>query len=202
MDIKKVYINGVFAVTFAVLTILIKLEIFELTVVGISTLFNLSAKFIENALFISSILLCIIFTIRLIAKIKVNIKKDKNSEVNNIETFKGDFEDKELNHLIHKIKNKVIFLQNNHIIKKDIESSLMLEQIQSEYLNAIHESYISIPASKRGNINIPNSSYDLTMRQLNLILDGLDKIEDRMVENNMDQQKVTEVFLKEKIISL
>lgn len=202
MNIKKAYTTGIFSLTFGVLALLIKLNIFEWAITDISALFNLSSKFIENALFVSLILFCVILTIRFVAKIMLNFKEEKNTETTNTQIFKGDFEDKELNLLVQKIQNKVNFLQYKPIIKRDIESSLMLDKIQNEYLNTIHESYMSIPPSKRGNINIPNSSYDLTMRQLNLILDGLDKIEDRIVENNLVHQKATEVFLKEKIIGL
>jgi hypothetical protein len=125
------------------------------------------------------------------------IHKDSNHQI-----FNGDFQDKEINRLVKIIHNKVTELKDNSFIRRDIESSLMLDQIECEYLFTIYTSYMDTPPSKRGNAYTQNSPYDLTIRQINLILKGLDKIENKIAENNILNQRATEIFLKEKVIGL
>jgi hypothetical protein len=202
-SIKKETVGMFFSVGFVLLATLIGTNFFDGAITSLSNLLNLSANLIENTLFISSILISVTLTIQYISKMchPKTAESEANANMSN-QAFNGDFEDKELNRLAQKIQNKVNFLQDKPLIKRDIESSLMIEKIQDEYLKAIHESYISIPPNKRGNVNIPDSSYDLTLRQINLILEGLDKIEDKIVNHGNIKQRTNEIFLKEKIIGL
>jgi hypothetical protein len=142
--------------------------------------------------------------------VKVNL--DKESKAEKVEPIKDmfkkeklydyDFEDKDLNELGVQIQNKVKYLKGHSFLQKDMESLLMVENTDKEYLKVIHEKYIEIPFSKRGNNKIGNSPYSLTTSQLELLLKGLDEIENKIVKNNIMDQKANEIFLKQKVASM
>lgn len=147
---------------------------------------------------------------------KVNIQKAKsyNSIVNTPDdtvysksvpkekTYDYNFEDSELNQLGIKIQAKVKYLISHKFLQKDMESLLMIENTKNEYLRIIHESYIDIPNDKRGNENIEGSPYELTSKQLNLLLKGLEQVEDKIVSDNIMNQKANEIFLKQKVANM
>jgi hypothetical protein len=144
---------------------------------------------------------------------KVNIDKEiKIAKIEKNELIKDmfkkeklydyDFEDKDLNELGVQIQNKVKYLKGHSFLQKDMESLLMVENTDKEYLKVIHEKYIEIPFSKRGNNKIGNSPYSLTTSQLELLLKGLDEIENKIVKNNIMDQKANEIFLKQKVASM
>lgn len=113
-----------------------------------------------------------------------------------------DFEDKDLNELGIQIQNKVKYLKGHSFLQKDMESLLMVENTDKEYLKLIHEKYMEIPFSKRGNKKIEKSPYSLTTSQLEILLKGLDEIEDKIVKNNIMDQKANEIFLKQKVANM
>lgn len=147
---------------------------------------------------------------------KVNIQKAKSYEsivktiddtvyskaVPKQKLYDYDFEDKELNQLGVQIQGKVKYLIGHKFLQKDMESLLMVENTEKEYLEAIHKKYIEVLYYRRGNKSMENSPYNLTFRQLNLILKGLDEIEEKIVKNNIMDQKANEIFLKQKIASM
>lgn len=142
--------------------------------------------------------------------VKVNLNKEvkvENSQpIKDIfkkeKLYDYDFEDKELSELGIQIQNKVKYLKDHSFLKKDMEALLMVENTEKEYLKNIHQSYIDIPASKRGSKKIDNSPYSLTFRQLNLLLQGLDEIENKIVNHNVMNQKANEIFLKQKVANM
>jgi hypothetical protein len=83
-----------------------------------------------------------------------------------------------------------------------MESLLMVENTEKEYLSKIHQDYIEVPFSKRGNKKMENSPYSLASRQLELLLKGLDEIENKIVNHNVMNQKANEIFLKQKVASM
>jgi len=140
---------------------------------------------------------------------KVNINKEAKDEkielVNDM--FKKpkldyDFEDKDLNELGIQIQNKVKYLKGHNFLQKDMEALLMVENTEKEYLKSIHQTYIEIPFSKRGNIKMEKSPYSLAYSQLNLLLESLDEIENKIVDHNVMNQRANEIFLKEKLANM
>lgn len=147
---------------------------------------------------------------------KVNIQKAKSYEsivkttddtvyskaIPKQKIYDYDFEDKELNELGVRIQSKVKYLKGHSFLQKDMESLLMVENTEKEYLRVVHESYIDIPSDKRGNRSTEGSPYDLASKQLNLLVEALDQIEDKIVNHNIMNQKANEIFLKEKIANM
>lgn len=144
---------------------------------------------------------------------KVNLNKEVKVAIKKIEEVKDavfkkeklydyDFEDKDLSELGVQIQNKVKYLKDHSFLQKDMESLLMVENTDKEYLRVIHEKYVEIPFSKRGNKKMENSPYSLTASQLELLLKGLDEIENKIVKNNIMDQKANEIFLKQKVANM
>jgi hypothetical protein len=143
---------------------------------------------------------------------KVNLNKEAKIAVDKVEPIKDmfkkeklydyDFEDKDLNELGVQIQSKVKYLKNHSFLQKDMESLLMVENTEKEYLSKIHQDYIEVPFSKRGNKKMENSPYSLASRQLELLLKGLDEIENKIVNHNVMNQKANEIFLKQKVASM
>jgi hypothetical protein len=137
--------------------------------------------------------------------IKLKEEDTKESVVLKKEEVKAsviDFENKELNFLLFEIQSKIKELKNNNGVMKDIESVHMITQTEEKYLYDIHNSYISIPAKKRNQLFKKDNPFDLTKNQLNLLLRGLNDIEDKMINDKIFNQKVNEKFLKEKIATI
>jgi hypothetical protein len=120
--------------------------------------------------------------------------KKRNLEIN--------FDNMELNSITHQILEKVKELKDNEIVKKDMEIWLVIENTKSEYLPRVFYDYIQIPKNRLGIKEDKQSPYSLTLNQLNIILNGLDAIEERIVKNNIMSQKANEIFLKEKMGSI
>jgi hypothetical protein len=133
-------------------------------------------------------------TVKKTESVKDMFKKEK--------LYEYDFEDKELSELGVHVQNKVKYLKGHNFLQKDMEALLMVENTEKEYLKSIHQSYIEIPFAKRGDKKIENSPYNLTMRQLNVLLQGLDDIENKIVQSNIMDQKANERFLKQKVASM
>lgn len=144
------------------------------------------------------------------APAKVNLNKEvkvaKIEQVKDIfkkeKLYNFDFEDKELSELGVQIQNKVKYLKAHNFVQKDMESLLMVENTEKEYLSTIHQDYIGVPFSKRGNKKMENSSYCLASRNLELLLKGLDEIENKIVSHNVMNQKANEIFLKQKVANM
>lgn len=113
-----------------------------------------------------------------------------------------DFQNEHLNKLVIKIQEKLKYLKGHELIRKDMEVTLLIENIQSEYLSKIFKTYIQIPENKREEKKEINSPFSLTANQLNIILSGLEEVENRIVNNNIMNQKAHEIFLKEKMGSI
>lgn len=113
-----------------------------------------------------------------------------------------DFDNKELNSLLFEIQSKIKELKSNNGVMRDIESVHMITQTEEKYLFDIHHSYISIPAKKRNQLFKKDNPFELTKNQLNLLLKGLNDVEDKMINDKIFNQKVNEKFLKEKIATI
>lgn len=113
-----------------------------------------------------------------------------------------DFENEELNKLMNSIRGKAKQLKENAIVKTDIESLLLVEKSEYDYIKKIHDSYISIPLNKRRVLFKKKNPFDMAKDQLNMLLDGLDNVENKIVEHAMFNQQVNEKFLKEKMTSI
>lgn len=123
-------------------------------------------------------------------------------QINKENDIPFNFKNNELNKLVIEILNKLEYLKNHVYIQKDIESALMVEKTEKEYILKIHKNYIDIPENKRGKNGIKNSPYNLTFKQLKLLISGLDEIENKIVKDSLMKQKINEKFLKEKVGSI
>jgi len=130
-----------------------------------------------------------------IADVKIHEKVDIKKE-------KIDIEDKDLNRIMNEIIAKNNYLKNHDLVKENIEYIHMIENTESKYLPNIYNNFIVIPKEKRNQIHNKNNPYILTLNQLNLLLNGLIVIEDNILEKTIMNQKVNEIFLKEKMGSI
>lgn len=129
----------------------------------------------------------------------VNIEKEQESVKISQENINFDFNNAELNSLVNEILKKLDYLKNHEFVSRDMDSLLLVEKIGQEYLQKIHKNHINIPENKRDNKSTEYNPYELTFNQLNLLLKGLDEIENRIVKDGVINQRATEIFLKEKV---
>jgi hypothetical protein len=129
----------------------------------------------------------------------VDLKKDIQETVISKNENPLDFKNTELNNLVKEILGKVEYLKNHGYLQKNMESALMVEKTEAEYLFRIHKNYMDIPANKREIKGVEDSPYDSTFNQLSLIITGLDEIENKIVKDSVMKQKANEIFLKEKV---
>lgn len=174
-----------FAVIYFLLYFLLKEGFFNFLINFIASISTLNISTIENTmawtLLLGMFISAILFIIDVVKYFQYS-KVDKHIE--NIQHTKlddYDFEDKELNSLFEKIKKKIILLKSNIFINGDVESIILLEQIEQESIKTIYTNYMDIPPNKRGDKSTTDSPYNLTLRQLKLILEGLYKIEEKII---------------------
>lgn len=124
---------------------------------------------------------------------------DKDEELFKKPTMEFDFQDMILNTIVSQILEKVKYLKNHDIVKKDMEIALIVENTKTQYLKQTLNTYMNVPKYKRGIIEDKESPIYSAKEQLNTILDGLNKVEDRILNNTLMSQKANEIFLKEKM---
>ena len=135
----------------------------------------------------------------------VNEKDSKDEKpIESIVVVKNnlDFENEELNKLVKLIKDKAQQLKGNSVVKSDMESLLLVEKSEYDYIKKIHDSYMSIPSHKRKVFFKKRNPFDMAKNQLNMLLEGLDDVENKIVEHAIFNQQVNEKFLKEKMTSI
>jgi hypothetical protein len=124
---------------------------------------------------------------------------DKNEDLFKKPMIEFDFQDIGLNTIVSQILEKVKYLKNHDIVKKDMEIALIIENTRTQYLKQILNTYMNIPKYKRGIVEDKESPIYSAMAQLNTVLDGLNKVEERILKNTLMSQKANEIFLTEKM---
>lgn len=110
-----------------------------------------------------------------------------------------EMEDKALNEKVKAIIDKINVLLQKELIQKDIQNRMLLIQTRDEYLPKIAKHYTTIPKEMRNKSVQGNlTANDMAHKQLDLILDAVEEVEDNVLNEQTKEMRVMERFLKNK----
>ena len=110
-----------------------------------------------------------------------------------------EMEDKVLNNKIKAIIDKINILLQKELIQKDIQNKMLLIQTRDEYLPKIAKHYTTIPKEMRNKSVQGNlTANDMAHKQLDLILEAIEEVEDNVLNEQTKEMRVMERFLKSK----
>lgn len=108
-------------------------------------------------------------------------------------------DEKELNDLIILIEQKTQVLKINPQLKDDLETKMVVEKTMTEYVPQIVSNYMAIAPDLRKTIGESGvSAFENTKKQLEIILQGLNDIELKMLAKNHMKQQMLEKFLEDR----
>lgn len=110
-----------------------------------------------------------------------------------------EMEDKSLNDKVKVIVDKINLLLQKELIQKDIQNKMLLTQTRDEYLPKIAKHYTTIPKEMRNKSVQGNlTANDMAHKQLDLILEAIQEVEDNVLNEQTKEMRVMERFLKNK----
>lgn len=110
-----------------------------------------------------------------------------------------DMEDKDLNAKVKIIIDKINILLAKELVQKDIQNKMLLTQTKDEYLPKIAKHYTTIPKEMRNkSVQGHLTANDMAHKQLDLILEAVQEVEDNVLNEQTKEMRVMERFLKNK----
>lgn len=124
------------------------------------------------------------------------IIKEENKKVEF--TFNLDFENTSLNSKLSNIEKVIHSILSLPVLEENTENKILVYSTQEKYVKQVYNAYISIPKELRDKKIKSSSATILAMEQLILLENGLIKIENELLNQQLENLNIMNRFLQEK----